>query len=73
MQREMEKKDDSRHVPGFAKVGNKNSVSSLGRNFSFITAKLLQLIRIINVEGRYSSAQLAQSRLLCVRFSFLSK
>jgi hypothetical protein len=36
----------------------------LGRKLIFITAKLLKLIRITNADGRVSSAQLAQSRLL---------
>jgi len=33
---------------------------SLGRNFIFITAKLLQLSRITNADGRYSAAPMAQ-------------
>src|SRR5258708_3707632 len=59
------------NVPGFAKVGNSKIRCSLGRNFYFITAKLLKLIRITNVDWLYSSAQLLQSQLLGADFFIL--
>jgi hypothetical protein len=56
------------NVQGFAKVGQSVFLSPLGRNFYFITAKLLKLNRITIDNGLYSSAQLLQSRMLCGRF-----
>ena len=39
-------------------------VASLGRNFIVITAKLVQLSRITNVDGLYSLAPIAQMQML---------
>jgi hypothetical protein len=49
---------------GFAQVGNSLFLGLLGRTLIFITANLQKLIRITNTDGRYSSAQLAQSHVL---------
>jgi hypothetical protein len=40
----------------------------LGRNLIFYTAKLLQLRRITNGDVRYSSAPIAQMRMLAAGF-----
>jgi len=42
----------------FVLLGNQSSFSLLGRNFVFITANLLQLIRISNVDWRYCPASI---------------
>ena len=53
------------NVHGFAQVGIRIPFARLAVAFkNNITAKLLKLIRITNAEWLYSSAQLAQSRLL---------
>ena len=61
------------NVQGFAFGGAvRDPVAWLGRNFCLLTAKLQKIIRITKVEWRYSSAQLAQSRLLAAALSLLT-
>jgi len=52
------------NVHGFAQVGIRIPSRWLGRKLIFITAKLQKLSRITIADGLYSSAQLAQSRML---------